>query len=112
MKLLERLALWLEEHAIAVGDSTKAIVVSIIAFVASLVSICVFAAKGWMGVGMETLLGIYFLGGMFIPPVFEALRALITKTAWKPWYWFPIIIGYVFGCFGAMLISAIFGWHG
>lgn len=111
-KLLERLALWLEEHAIAVGDSTKAIVVSIIAFVVSCVSICIFAAKGWLGVGLETLFGIFFLGGMFLPPVVEAIRALVTKTEWKPWYWFPVIIGCVFGCLIAMLISLVFGWHG
>ena len=112
MKLLERFAAWLEEHAIAVGDSSKAIIVSIVAFIVSCVTSCIFAAKGWRGIGMETLLGIFFLGGFFIPPIAEAIRALVTKTEWKPWYWFPTVIGCVFGCLLAMLISAIFGWHG
>lgn len=111
-KLLEKLAAWLEEHAIAVGDSTKAIIVSIIAFVVSAVSTCIFAAKGWLGVGLETLFAIFFLGGAILPPAIEGLRAWITKTEWKPWYWFPTVIGCVFGCLLAALIAAIFGWHG
>lgn len=111
-KLLERFVLWLEEHAIAVGDSTKAIVVSIIAFVVSCVTTCIFAAKGWRGIGLETLFGVFFLGGMFLPPIIEAIRARVKKTEWKPWYWFPTVIGCVFGCFLAALISFVFGWHG
>jgi MFS family permease len=112
MKILERFALWLEEHAVAVGDSTKAIIVSIIAFIVSCVSICIFAANGWRGIEMEVLLGIFFLGGIFLPPLIEVIRTLITKTKWKPWYWFPTVIGCVIGCLLAMLIAAIFGWHG
>ena len=38
-----------------------------------------------------------------LPPIIAGIKALITKTKWNPWYWFPIltgsVIGGLFGCF-------------
>jgi hypothetical protein len=40
----------------------------------------------------------------FAAPVIAGIKALVTKTTWNPWYWFPIVKGSVVGGLIAMLI--------
>lgn len=109
---MKKLAEWLQEHAVVPGESIKAIVAFIISLIVAAVTITLFAAFGWRGRELEYLLGVLVLGACVGLPLFEALRALVTKTSWKPWYWFPSVVGVVIGGLLSMLLSWIFGWYG
>ena len=61
---------------------------------------------------MYYLLMVLLLGGTVLPPIIEAIRALIKHDKWTPWWWFPVAIGNAIGVGIAMLISWIFGWFG
>lgn len=104
--------MWLNEHAICLGDSLKANVVHLWCILISAVLVTLFAALGWRGNAMYYLLMVLLLGGMVLPPIVEAIRALIKHDTWAPWYWFPVVIGNTIGVGIAMLISWIFGWFG
>lgn len=109
---MKRLAIWLNEHAICLGDSIKANVVHLWCILISAVIVTVFAALGWRGDAMYYLLMVLLLGGMVLPPIVEAVRASVKHDTWIPWYWFPILFGNAIGVGIAMLISWIFGWYG
>lgn len=109
---MKRLAIWLNEHAICLGDSIKANVVHLWFILISAVLVAVFAALGWRGSAMYYLLMVLLLGGMVLPPIVEAVRASVKHDTWTPWYWFPILFGNAIGVGIAMLISWIFGWYG
>lgn len=109
---MKRLAIWLNEHAICLGDSIKANVVHLWCILISAVLVAVFAALGWRGSAMYYLLMVLLLGGMVLPPIVEAVRASVKHDTWTPWYWFPILFGNAIGVGIAMLISWIFGWYG
>lgn len=109
---MKKLAMWLNEHAICLGDSLKANVVHLWCILISAVIVTVFAALGWRGDAMYYLLMVLLLGGTILPPIIEAIRALIKRDKWTPWYWFPVVIGNAIGVGIAMLISWIFGWFG
>lgn len=104
--------MWLNEHAICLGDSLKANVVHLWCILISAVLVTLFAALGWRGDSMYYLLMVLLLGGMVLPPIVEAVRASVKHDTWTPWYWFPIIFGNAIGVGIAMLISWIFGWFG
>ncbi len=106
---MKKIALWLNEHAVCLGDSIKANVLHLWCIFISAIVVTFFAAMGWRGMAMEILLAVLLLGGTVLPPVIEAVRALV-KHEWAPWYWFPIVIGNAIGTLIAMLISLIFGW--
>lgn len=109
---MKKLAIWLNEHAIVLGDSIKANVVHLWCILISAVLVTVFAALGWRGDAMYYLLMVLLLGGTVLPPLIEAIRALIKHDKWTPWYWFPVVIGNAIGVGIAMIICWIFGWHG
>lgn len=106
---MKKLAIWLNEHAACLGDSLKANVLHLWCILISFVVITVFAVCGWTGKPMEYLLMVLLLGGTVIPPVFEAVRALLKGEKWTPWYWFPIAIGNAIGTALSMLFCWIFG---
>lgn len=109
---MKKFAMWLNEHAICLGDSLKANVVHLWCILISAVLVTLFAALGWRGDSMYYLLMVLLLGGMVLPPIVEAVRASVKHDTWTPWYWFPIIFGNAIGVGIAMLISWIFGWFG
>lgn len=107
---MKKLAIWLNEHAVCLGDTIKANVVHLWCILISAILVTVFAALGWKGDAMYYLLMVLLLGGCVVPPVVEAVRALVKHDKWTPWYWFPIAIGNGVGTGIALLISIIFGW--
>jgi hypothetical protein len=34
----------------------------------------------------------------------------VKKQPWTPWYWFPVVLGCVFGGLLAIVVGLIFGW--
>ena len=44
---MKKLAMWLEEHAVVPGDSTKATIAFIVSLIIAAVTITLFAAFGW-----------------------------------------------------------------
>lgn len=109
---MKKLAQWLNEHAICLGDSLKANVVHLWCILISAVLITMFAILGWKGDAMYYLLMVLLLGGAIVPPIFEAFRALVKKDKWTPWYWFPVAIGNAVGCGLSMIVCWIFGLGG
>lgn len=108
--MMKKIAIWLNEHAVCLGDTIKANVVHLWCILISAIVVTLFAALGWKGKAMEVLLMVLLLGGCVVPPVVEAVRALIKRERWTPWYWFPIAIGNAIGTGIALLVSLIFGW--
>lgn len=102
--MMRKIAIWLNEHAICLGDSIEANVVHLWCIVISFVLTLVFALVGWTGKPMEWLLAVLLLGGMVLPPL-----VALFKKPWAPWYWFPIVIGNTIGVGLAMLVAYIFG---
>jgi len=107
---MKKIAIWLNEHAVCVGDSLKANVVHLWCIVISFALMTLFGVMGWNGKAFEWLCVVLFLGSSVLPPVIEGVRALITHTRWEPWYWFPAVIGCVFGGLLAILVGLVFGW--
>lgn len=107
---MKKLAIWLNEHAVCLGDSIKANVLHLWCILISTILVTVFAALGWKGDAMYYLLMVLLLGCFVLLPVIEAIRALVKHDKWTPWYWFPITIGNAIGTGIALLISIIFGW--
>lgn len=108
--MMKKIAIWLNEHAVVLGDSLKANVVHLWCIFISFVLTSVFAACGLKGKSMEILLAVLLLGGTVLPPIIEAIRAAIKKEPWTPWYWFPVVIGNAIGVGIALLVSLICGW--
>lgn len=108
---MKKFAEWLEEHAVVPGDSTKATIAFIVSLIIAAVTITLFAALGWRGDAIVYLLGVLVLGSCVGLPLFEALRALVTRNPWTPWYWFPSIAGVALGGLLSVLICWIFEWH-
>ena len=106
---MKKLAIWLNEHGVVLGDSIKANVLHLWCILISAIIVTFFAAMGWRGRAMEILLAVLLLGGTVIPPMFEAVRALIKREKWTPWYWFPIVIGNVIGVIIAAFVCWAFG---
>ena len=106
---MKKLAIWLNEHAICLGDSIKANVLHLWCVLISFVLVTIFAVFGWKGNAMYYLLMVLLLGGSVLPPIFEIVRALVKHDKWTPWYWFPIAIGNAIGTLLSMLICWIFG---
>lgn len=101
--------MWLNEHAICLGDSIKANVLHLWCILISFVLITFFAVMGWTGDAMYYLLMLLLLGGTVLPPIIEAIRALIKHDKWTPWWWFPVVIGNAIGCGLSMLFCWAFG---
>ena len=106
---MKKIAKWLAEHAVVLGGGGKESVVHLWCIVVSFVLTLCFALCGWTGKAMEWLLMVLLLGGTVLPPIIEAVRALVTHDKWTPWYWFPIVIGNALGVGLTMLVCWIFG---
>lgn len=46
----------------------------------------------------------------FGTPILAAIIALIKRQKWNPWFWFPSVIGVVFGGFLMFIIFFTLGW--
>jgi len=107
---MKKLAIWLNEHAICIGDSLKANVVHLWCIVITFALMTLFGALGWKGKAFEYLCMALFLGGSVLPPIVAGIVALVKKQPWTPWYWFPVVLGCVFGGLLAIVVGLIFGW--
>lgn len=107
--MMKKLAKWLSEHAIILGDGGKDSVVYLYSILISFILIILFVLLGWRGQAFEWLCGVLYLGGSLVPPIVAGAIALVKKEPWNPWYWFPIVIGNVVGGIFAIIISYICG---
>lgn len=107
---MKKIAIWLNEHAVCLGDSLKANVVHLWSIVAAFVLMTIFGVMGWRGKEFEVLCAVLFLGGSVLPPIVAGIVALVKKQKWEPWYWFPIVIGFVIGGILAILCGLMFGY--
>lgn len=97
---------WLMEHGLFwEEDDEKAGLVRLYALV---ITFILFTVLGIVFPQHSVLL-IQIWAGLvtFASPVIAGIKALITKTKWNPWYWFPIVKGSVVGGLAAMLIVMI-----
>lgn len=107
---MKKIAIWLNEHAICVGDSLKANVVYLWCIVIAFVLLTFFGIMGWNGKEFEYLCMALYLGGTVLPPIVAGIVALVKKQPWTPWYWFPIVIGFVIGGIIAIIVGLVGGW--
>lgn len=105
---MKKIAKWLLEHAVVLGSGEKDSVVHLWSIVISFLLTFIFVLLGWTKQPIYYLLMVLLLGGTVIPPIVAGIVAIITKTKWNPWYWFPIVIGNVIGTLITMIISYIF----
>lgn len=107
---MKKIAIWLNEHAVCVGDSLKANVVHLWCIVIAFVLMTLFGVMGWNGKAFEVLCAVLFLGGSILPPIVAGIVAVVKKQKWEPWYWFPIVIGFVIGGLIAIVVGLVGGW--
>lgn len=106
---MKKLAIWLKKHGFCIGDSVEANVVLLWSILVSFSFITVFCLLGWTGTVFAWVCGALFLGATIVPPIVAAIISVVKKQAWNPWYWFPIVIGFVIGGFLAILVCLICG---
>lgn len=106
---MKKLAIWLNEHAICLGESIKANVLHLWCILISFVIVTLFAVFGLRGEAMYYLLMVLLLGSAMLPPIIEVARALVNHEKWAPWYWFPIVIGNAIGVGLSMIFCWVFG---
>lgn len=107
---MKKIAKWLSEHAVVLGDGERESVVHLWCIVASFVLMTLFGILGWNGKAFEWLCAVMFLGGSVVPPVVAGVVALVKHEKWNPWYWFPIVIGFVVGGIIAIVVGLVGGW--
>ena len=107
---MKKIAIWLHEHAVCVGDSLKANVVHLWSIVVAFALMTLFGVMDWNGKAFEVLCMALFLGGSVLPPIAAGITALVKKQKWEPWYWFPIVIGFVVGGIVAIVVGLLGGW--
>lgn len=107
---MRKLARWLSEHAVVLGGGGKDSVWHLWCIVISFALMTLFGAMGWNGKAFEWLCAVLFLGGSVAPPLVAGVVALVKKSAWDPWYWFPTVIGFVIGGILAIVIGLVGGW--
>lgn len=107
---MKKLAKWLSEHTIIMGDGGRETVVHLWCILISFVLLTLFCGLGWRGKEIEWLCAVLYLGGSVLPPVIAGIVAAIKKQPWNPWYWFPVVIGNVIGGFLSILFCWAVGW--
>ena len=107
---MKKLAIWLSEHAVVLGSGGKDSVLHLWCIVISFVLMTLFGILGWNGKAFEVLCAVLFLGGSVVPPIAAGIIALVKHDKWNPWYWFPIVIGFVIGGILAIVVGLIGGW--
>ena len=107
---MKKLAIWLSEHAVVLGSGGKDSVLHLWFIVISFVLMTLFGILGWNGKSFEVLCAVLFLGGSVVPPIVAGIIALVKHDKWNPWYWFPIVIGFVIGGILAIVVGLIGGW--
>lgn len=105
---MKKIAKWLSEHAVVLGNGEKDSVVHLWSILISFLLTFIFVLLGWTKQPMYYLLMVLLLGGTVIPPIVAGIIAIIKKSAWNPWYWFPVVIGNAIGTLITMVISYIF----
>jgi len=108
--MIKKFVKWLEEHAVVLGSGGKDSVLHIWCIIISFVLLTFFGIMGWKGKAFEWLCAALFLGGSVIPPIVAGIKALVKHESWNPWYWFPIVIGFVIGGLLAIVVGLIGGW--
>lgn len=105
--MMKKLNRWLNEHApIWPWEDEKEGVVHL--WTMFLTPILMFAAY-FIFADVTIPFQLIFGSVTFLPPIIAGIKALVTKTKWTPWYWFPSIMGAVIGgIFACLLFWIIF----
>lgn len=109
-EIMKKIAKWLSEHAVVLGSGGKDSVLHLWCIVIAFVLMTFFGIMGWNGKAFEWLCGVLFLGGSVLPPIVAGVVALVKGEKWEPWYWFPIVIGFVIGGLLAIAVGFVGGW--
>lgn len=108
--MMKRLARWLSEHAVVMGDGGRESVLHLWCILVSFLALTFFCAFGLKGKELEYLCMVLYLGASVLPPIIAGIIAAVKKQPWNPWYWFPIVIGNVIGGFVSMIFCWAVGW--
>lgn len=104
--MMKKLNAWLTEHAPVWPWEGREGVVHLWAMLITFIS---FMCIGIFGLDAVLICAILCLGSCIGCPILAGIIALIKKQKWNPWFWFPCVIGVVFGGLFAMLICWVFG---
>ena len=107
---MKKLAIWLSEHAVVLGSGGKDSVLHLWCIVISFVLMTLFGILGWNGKAFEVLCAVLYICWSVVPPIVAGIIALVKHDKWNPWYWFPIVIGFVIGGILAIVVGIIGGW--
>ena len=70
---MKKIAKWLSEHAVVLGDGGRESVVHLWCIVISFVLMTFFGIMGWKGDAFMWLCGVLYLGGTVLPPIIAAI---------------------------------------
>ncbi|KWW24962.1 MAG: hypothetical protein F082_1300 [bacterium F082] len=107
---MKKLAIWLNEHAVCLGESVKANVLHLWCILVSAIIVTFFAAMGWKGDAMYYLLMVLLLGGTVVPPCSRPSARLSGTKSGRPGIGFRSSSATPSGTGIALLVSLIFGW--
>jgi hypothetical protein len=103
--MFKKLNNWLSEHAFVWPWEGNAGVAHLWAMFVTIILTFVwhYAGFNWQYL-WQGLAGIVTFG----LPIIAGIKALVTKTKWNPWYWFPCAIGFVFGGLIMFIVALVF----
>lgn len=105
--MMKRLNRWLNEHAFVWPweDEREGVVHLWALFLTPILMFAAYFIFADITIPFQIMLGLPAI----LPPIIAGIKALVTKTKWNPWYWFPIVIGTVIGgIFACLLFWIIF----
>lgn len=100
---MKKINKWLMEHGFFWEEDDEK--VGLVRLYALMITFILFTVLGIVFPQRSALL-IQIWAGLitFAAPIIAGIKAIITKTKWNPWYWFPSVKGGVIGGLAAMLI--------
>lgn len=112
--MVKRLAKWCEEHAFIWPWEGKESVMHLWAiWVTFFGTLIVAIVNIYHPIDKFIEYWFYFLAGTvtFFPPIYSAIKALVTKTKWEPWFWFNWVIALVVGVLFTIPFALLFGYN-
>lgn len=108
---MKKIAKWLVgAHFPVMGDGGKDTVWYLWCILISAALMTLFGAMGWNGKEFEILCASLYLGASVVPPIIALVIAIAKHEKWNPWFWFPSVIGFVFGGLIAIFVGLAGGW--